>query len=226
VWSIADADPAEGLRGLLIATDGVELDSAHLEDLHRRVHSSLEVTCPDRNGAVDGLRALRAEREVMWIEERGFVPQSQDVLRVLARLRHPAGWRAAAVLWPLLDERERVLASQRIARESIRSPFSDLPEHHLECFVRVAPDAWCNEIVRAVEEGGEIDGPIGIQALALLPRELQLRVARALRGSSLASLELPWRSAGEVGRYARRADTVRKILFEIGDDPSDPPPPA
>lgn len=221
VWSIVDASQTEGLRGLLIATEGVELDSTHLEDLYRRVHANLEATCPKDDASVDALRAFRAEREVMWIEERGLVEQSQAVLRVIADLRYPVGWYALAALWPVLTEHDRVRASQRVARASIYEPFISLPARHIERFVRVAPDYWCNELVRTVEEGGALAGTIGTHVLTLLPRALQLRVARALRGSHLAGSELPWKSTGEVGQYARPADTIRRILFEIGDDPSD-----
>lgn len=217
VWSIVETDQTEALRGLLVATDGVPLDSVHLEDLHARVRTSLEETCPVEGGPVDGLRAVRAEREVMWLEERGFAVRSKDLLQRVARLQHPAGWLALAALWPVLNERERVRASQSVARDAIDAPFVTLPTSHIERFVRVAPDYWCNELIRVIEGGGSLEGSIAARTLSLLPRALQLRVAQVLRDSRRLGLELPWRSAGEVARYARTADTARKILFELGE---------
>jgi hypothetical protein len=188
VWSIAETDQVEGLRGLLVATDGVALDSAHLEDLYERVRASLEETCPTDGGPVDDLRAVRAEREVMWLEDRGFAVRSKDVLQRVARLRHPSGWCALAALWPVLSERERVRASQSVARDAIDASFVTLPTSHIERFVRVAPDYWCNELMRTIDDGGSLEGSIAARTLTLLPRALQLRVAQALRDSRRVGL--------------------------------------
>jgi nucleoside phosphorylase len=220
VWSIGDADEAEGLRALLIATEDVELDRALIEDLFRRVHASLEATCPKTGGPIDGMRALRAEREVEWIENRGFVQQSLPMLRCLGQLRHPISWCALAVLWPTLTEQERLAASRRVAEDAIDEPFASLPDIYLKRFVRVAPEVWCSELEFAIEDGRALEGAIGTRALSLLPRELQVRIARTLQASRLVALELPWRNIGDVGRCARRADIARHLLFEIGDDSS------
>jgi hypothetical protein len=45
-------------------------------------------------------------------------------------------------------------------------------------------------------------------------------VAEALQRSMASQLELPWQHDDEFGSYARSADVVRRVLFELGVTPA------
>lgn len=215
IWSLLDTDQPERLVALLDATHHVELEVARIDDLFARVRADLESV--SSVGRLDPQRAYRARSEVEWLEERGLVSRCHPMLRMLGGFRHSLGWTALAVLWPALSEDERMQASKAVAEQSIEVEDAPFPLTYLERFVRAAPDIWCDGLIAAIARGSSIDGTIGIQALALFPRNLQVRVARALRDSWHSALELPWRAYGHAGDCARPADTVRRLLFELGE---------
>jgi hypothetical protein len=71
-------------------------------------------------------------------------------------------------------------------------------------------------ICEAIEGNRCSAGALGMDALRLLPRGSQLDICARLQQSGLARLELPWRHSGQIGEYARPADVVRRILYELG----------
>lgn len=216
VWSLLDTDQPERLVAVLNATSRVELEVPRMDDLFARVRADLESVVSSLDN-LDFQRAGLAEREVEWLEERGFVNACCTMIRRLGALRRPLGWTALAVLWPELSEAERVQASCTVAEDAMEARDDVLPLEYLRRFVRAAPEDWCDRLVATIDAGGAIVGTIGIQALTLFPRDLQVRVARALRGCQLSEMELPWRGYGRAGECARPADVVRRLLFELGE---------
>lgn len=217
MWSLLDADLNHGLVALLRATRLVELSASRMEDLCARVRMDLKalVASPDK---LDLNTILNAEHEIEWIEERRLVNEFEDILRELGGLDHTLGWLALAVRWPAILENERTDASRVVAERAIEASGTSLPLVYLERFVRAAPKAWCDELVAMIHEGGHIDGTVGIQALNLFPRDLQIQVARALQNSDLSQMEFPWVRSGVSLECARPADTIRRLIFELGQE--------
>lgn len=216
VWSLLESDQPERLIAVLNATHRIELDAARMNDLFARVRADLE-TLSSSIGTLDSRRSHHAEAEIEWLEERGLVQACSPMLRTFTRLDDPVRWRAFAVLWPELSEAERRAASDVVAEEAIADAAASLPRIYLERFVRAAPESWCNRLVTTITSGGSIEGTVGVQTITLLPRNLQLHIARALRDSQQSALELPWR-VYDFGRgRARPADTIRRLLFELGE---------
>lgn len=214
VWKLLESDPHEGLRAVLHATSELELPESRLEDLFRRVHTELEDACKSRTAEA----LFRAESEIDWLEDRAFITRAERLLRQLATLRHPIGWRASAVLWPLLSVDERRTHSTVIADDAVDASFVELPSDYLRRIVEADPDVWASSIIEAAEVGALIEGTVGFDALSHLPSGSQLAVARRLATTQLASMELPWRHRGEVGEYARPSDVVSRLLFDLNAD--------
>lgn len=217
VWSLLDADPIHGLAAVLTATRFVELSASWREDLYARVRTNLEalVSAPNK---LDLNTIVDAEHGIEWIEARQLANKFADILRRLGDLDHPLGWLALAVRWPAMSENERTDASRRVAESAIEESSTSLPFVYLERFVRAAPGVWCNELVVTIRNGGHIDGTVGIQALNLLPRDLQGQVVRVLQSSAYSQMELPWVRSGVDLQCARPADTVRRLIYELGEE--------
>jgi hypothetical protein len=122
---------------------------------------------------------------------------------------------ALAVLWPRMSAAERAAAATRVAHEFVRHHASSLPRRYIERFIAAGPAAWTTAIVTSLENHGSLGGSISATALTLLPRDQQLVVAEVLQGSMASQRELPWQNGDEFGSYARSADVVRRMLFEL-----------
>lgn len=218
VWSLGDVDAQDGLRALLTATNGVDLEADRVLDLRRRVARALDLACPAGLDA-DPLRLFDAELLLECVDRRGFVEHVEPVVRRLSDLDDTTRWLALAVLWPRMSVAEREAAAARVAAASVQHHASTLPRRYIERFVAAAPAAWTAAIATSLENDGSLGGSISSTALTLLPRDQQLEVARVLQRSMASQRELPWQNGEEFGSCARSADVVRRVLFELGAPP-------
>lgn len=216
VWSLLADGMPDSLRAVLMATHNLELSEQRLEDLSGRVQRALQAAC-SAGGGPDDWDLSRVELEIDWVDQRHLVERAAPVLRELASCDDEIGWRAGAVLWPVLTAEERRDLAMQIAREAVEAAFVSMPEEYLRRFVQAAPESWAAAICVVIEAGRFRAETLGVDALRLLPRGLQLDVCAHLRQSGMAGLELPWRNSGQIGECARTADTVCRILYEIGD---------
>lgn len=216
VWSLLVDGTPDGLRAVLMATHNLELSEQRLEDLFGRVKRALEAAC-STDGGPDDWDLSRVELEIDWVDQRRLVERAAPVLRELASCDDEIGWRAGAVLWPVLTAEERRDLAIQIAGEAVEAAFVSMPEEYLRRFVQAAPERWAAAICAVIDAGWFRAEMLGVAALRLLPRGLQLDVCAHLRQSGMAGLELPWRNSGQTGEYARTADTVCRILYEIGE---------
>jgi energy-coupling factor transporter ATP-binding protein EcfA2 len=221
VWSLGDVDAQDGLRALLVATDGVDLEADRILDLRRRGESGLDLACPVGLPA-DPLRLFDAELLLECVDRRGLVEHVEPVVRRLSDLDDTIRWLALAVLWPRMSAAERAAAATRVAHESVRHHASSLPRRYIERFIAAAPTAWTAAIATSLENHGSLGGSISATALTLLPRDQQLVVAEVLQRSMASQRELPWQNGDEIGSYARSADVVRRVLFELEVTPPRP----
>ena len=135
---------------------------------------------------------------------------SQDLRELIEDLVHQncIAAIAIAITLPWHNGAERTSRSMRIARQP--RLLARMPKYLAVRLVEAAPKAWAKVLENAM--AGYSDVGSLLPFMRALSPSLQARVANAW---VQVAAELPWVEDG-LGAYVRPADSVRKVLFDLG----------